>query len=145
MLGLRRFAPLVPGSLVAVAVGVAIVERARPRRTASRSSARSTAGCRRSACPTCRASDYLNLAASAVGVALVGFAEGLGAAKTYAARHHYDIDANRELIGLGAANLGAGLASGMVVNGSLSKTAVNGGAGAAEPALGARRRRRSPS
>ena len=60
----------------------------------------------------------------------MGFAEGLGAAKTYAARHHYDIDANRELVGLGAANLGAGLASGMVVNGSLSKTAVNGGAGA---------------
>jgi MFS superfamily sulfate permease-like transporter len=61
---------------------------------------------------------------------LVGFAEGLGAAKTYAARHHYEIDANRELIGLGAANLGAGLAGGMVVNGSLSKTAVNGSAGA---------------
>jgi SulP family sulfate permease len=31
---------------------------------------------------------------------------------------------------VGAANLGAGLASGMVVNGSLSKTAVNGAAGA---------------
>ena len=40
---------------------------------------------------------------------LVGFAEGLGAAKTYAARDHYEIDPNRELIGLGAANLGAGL------------------------------------
>ena len=32
---------------------------------------------------------------------LVGFAEGLGAAKTYAARHHYEIDANSELLGLG--------------------------------------------
>ncbi|PWV84160.1 STAS domain-containing protein [Prauserella marina] len=31
---------------------------------------------------------------------------------------------------MGAANAGAGLAAGMVVNGSLSKTAVNGGAGA---------------
>src|SRR5262245_63998163 len=61
---------------------------------------------------------------------LVGFAEGLGAAKTYAARNHYDIDVNRELLGLGAANIGAGLSSGMVVNGSLSKTAVNGSAGA---------------
>ena len=60
---------------------------------------------------------------------LVGFAEGLGAAKTYAARDGYDIDPNRELIGMGAANLGAGLSSGMVVNGSLSKTAVNGGPG----------------
>jgi MFS superfamily sulfate permease-like transporter len=61
---------------------------------------------------------------------LVGFAEGLGAAKTYAARNDYAIDANRDLLGLGAANVTAGLSSGMVVNGSLSKTAVNGSAGA---------------
>jgi anti-anti-sigma factor len=61
---------------------------------------------------------------------LVGFAEGLGAAKTYAAREGYEIDVNRELVGLGAANAAAGLSSGMVVNGCLSKTAVNGGAGA---------------
>ncbi len=46
---------------------------------------------------------------AASAIMLVGFAEGLGAAKTYAARDHYEIDANRELIGLGAANLGAGL------------------------------------
>lgn len=32
----------------------------------------------------------------------------------------------RELIGLGGANLGSGLCSGMVINGSLSKAAVNG-------------------
>src|SRR6202012_325521 len=74
--------------------------------------------------------DFLKLAGGAVGVMLVGFAEGLGAAKTYAVKNHYDVDANRELIGLGTANLAAGLSSGMVVNGSLSKTAVNGSAGA---------------
>ena len=54
----------------------------------------------------------------------------MGAAKTYAQREHYEIDANRELLGLGGANLAVGLSSGMVVNGSLSKTAVNGSAGA---------------
>jgi MFS superfamily sulfate permease-like transporter len=75
-------------------------------------------------------SDYLAIAPAAVGVMLVGFAEGLGAGKTYATRNHYDIDPNRELIGLGAANIASGLSSGMVVNGSLSKTAVNGSAGA---------------
>ncbi|HEY5354909.1 MAG TPA: SulP family inorganic anion transporter [Streptosporangiaceae bacterium] len=52
------------------------------------------------------------------------------AAKTYAARNGYEISPNRELIGLGTANLAAGLSSSMVVNGSLSKTAVNGSAGA---------------
>jgi len=63
-------------------------------------------------------------------VLLIGFAEGLGAAKTYAARAGYQVLPNRELVGLGVANLGSGLCSGMVVNGSLSKTAVNGAAGA---------------
>jgi sulfate permease, SulP family len=59
---------------------------------------------------------YLGIAPAALGLMLVGFAEGLGAGKTYAARHHYEIDANRELIGLGAANLGSGISGGMVVN-----------------------------
>ena len=58
--------------------------------------------------PDVAAADYLALAAAASGVMLVGFAEGLGAAKTYAAAHHYEVDANRELLGLGAANLGPG-------------------------------------
>lgn len=65
-----------------------------------------------------------------VGVMLVGFAEGLGAAKTYAAREHQQIDPNREFARLGGANLASALSSGMVVNGSLSKTAVNASAGA---------------
>jgi MFS superfamily sulfate permease-like transporter len=64
--------------------------------------------------PHVPAADYLKLAGSAVGVMLVGFAEGLGAAKTYAARNGYQISPNQERIGLGAANLAAGLSSGTV-------------------------------
>jgi anti-anti-sigma factor len=62
---------------------------------------------------------------------LVAFAEGLAAAKVYATRDRYSIDVDRELVALGATNLGSGLSSGMVVGGSLSKTAVNAEAGAA--------------
>jgi hypothetical protein len=102
---------------------------------------------------------YLDLAGPAAGVLIVGFTEGLAAAKTYAARAGYRIAPNRELVGLGAANLGAWLCSGMVVNGSLSKTAVNGAAGArsqlsglvvaaddrsSQPVNGPRRRPRRP-
>jgi MFS superfamily sulfate permease-like transporter len=86
--------------------------------------------------PHVPSADYLRLAGPAAGVMLIGFAEGLGAAKTYAARDGYEIFPDRELIGLGAANLAAGLSSGMVVNGSLSKTAVNGSAGARTQASG---------
>jgi high affinity sulfate transporter 1 len=128
VMGLRRVAPVVPGSLVAVAFGVIVVELFDPSGVAIVGHIDS--GLPSVGLPDASLDEHLALAGSAVGVALVGFAEGLGAAKTYAARAHYDVDANREMVGLGAANVGAGLCSGMVVNGSLSKTAVNGSAGA---------------
>jgi SulP family sulfate permease len=38
-----------------------------------------------------------------------------------AGRRHYEIDTNRELFGMGAANIAAGLSSGMVVGGSFQR------------------------
>ena len=128
--GLRRFAPMVPGSLVAVLAGIAAVWLLDLDAHGVEIVGQIDSGLPALGVPEVAAADYLALAPAAAGVMLVGFAEGLGAAKTYAAQHHYEVDANRELLGLGAANLGAGLSSGMVVNGSLSKTAVNGAAGA---------------
>lgn len=130
VIGLRRFAPKVPGSLIAVALGVAAVQLFGLDDKGVEIVGPIQAGLPSLGLPDLGWSDYVSLSGSAVGILLVGFAEGLGAAKTYATREHYAIDANRELLGLGAANLGAGLTSGMVVNGSLSKTAVNGSAGA---------------
>lgn len=130
LLGLGRWLPLVPGALVVVALGIiAVVAFGLDDRGVDTVGQIDT-GLPAVGLPNVAGSDYLGLLGPAVGVALIGFAEGLGAAKTYAAKNGYEIDPNRELVGLGAANLGAGLASGMVVNGSLSKTAVNGGAGA---------------
>ena len=130
VLGFRRFAPAVPGSLVAVVLGIATTAAFQLQDHGVEIVGDIQAGLPTLGFPDVSLSDSLGLVVSAVGVMLIGFAEGLGAAKTYAAKHHYEIDANRELIGLGAANVGAGFASGMVVNGSLSKTAVNGSAGA---------------
>jgi high affinity sulfate transporter 1 len=126
----RRYFPVVPGPLVAVAFGIAAVAALDLASQGVAIVGDIEAGLPSIGLPEGSFSDYLSLAPAAVGVMLVGFAEGLGAGKTYATRNHYEIDPNRELIGLGAANMGAGLASGMVVNGSLSKTAVNGTAGA---------------
>jgi SulP family sulfate permease len=130
VLGLRRIAPMVPGSLVAVALGVAAVELFNLDDHGVDIVGHIDSGLPSIGLPDVSLHDFGALAAGGIAVMLVGFAEGLGAAKTYAAREHYEIDANRELVGLGAANVTSGLASGMVVNGSLSKTAVNGGAGA---------------
>jgi len=128
--GLRRFAPAVPGSLVAVLLGIAAVKIFGLQHHGVEIVGPIKSGLPSLGIPKIHGSDVGALAAGGVGVMLVGFAEGLGAAKTYAAREHQQIDANRELLGLGGANLAAALSSGMVVNGSLSKTAVNASAGA---------------
>ena len=65
-----------------------------------------------------------DVAVGALAVIVVAFAESYAAAKTYATKFGYQVDANQEMIGLGAANLGAGLSGGFVVDGSLSKTAA---------------------
>jgi len=70
-----------------------------------------------------------DIAVGALAVIVVAFAESYAAAKTYATKFGYQVDANQEMIGLGAANLGAGLSGGFVVDGSLSKTAAGVDAG----------------
>ena len=131
VIGLRKFAPSVPGSLVAVILGVLAVNLLD---LADKGVA--IVGHIDSGLPSIGLPEHVTWSkfwesfSFAAGIMLVGFAEGLGAAKTYASQHHYEVSPNAELIGLGAANLGSGFSSGMVVNGSLSKTAVNGSAGA---------------
>jgi sulfate permease, SulP family len=127
---LRRWLPVVPGSLVVALGGIALVWALGLDDHGLAIVGSIDSGLPDFGLPDVSDDQFLDLLAVSVGVMLVGFAEGLGAAKTYAARSGYDVDANRELLGLGGANLASGLSGGMVVNGSLSKTAVNGGAGA---------------
>ncbi|MGZ6576134.1 MAG: SulP family inorganic anion transporter, partial [Solirubrobacteraceae bacterium] len=125
IIGLRRVAPRVPGSLVAVVLGIAAVKLFNLDQHGVEIVGSIKSGLPSFGVPGVHASDVGALAAGGVGVMLVCFAEGLAAAKTYAAREHQQIDANRELLGLGGANLASAVSSGIVVAGSLSKTAVN--------------------
>ena len=64
------------------------------------------------------------LLASALGIAIVGYSDNVLTARSFAARHHDQIDANQELLALGLANLGAGLVQGFPVSSSGSRTAI---------------------
>jgi high affinity sulfate transporter 1 len=130
VIGLREYVPVVPGSLVAVIIGIVAVHLFDLDEHGVEIVGDIDSGLPSFGLPDVEAHRYLDLAPAAIGLMLVGFAESLGAAKTYAMKFRYEIDANRELLGLGAANVASGLSSGMVVNGSLSKTAVNASAGA---------------
>jgi sulfate permease, SulP family len=64
------------------------------------------------------------LLSSALGIAIVGYSDNVLTARSFAARHHYNVDANQELLALGLANLGAGLMQGFPVSSSGSRTVI---------------------
>ena len=69
-------------------------------------------------------SDLGPLFAGAVGIALVSLADTISTSSVFAARHGQQIDGNGEMIGIGVANLAAGLFQGFPVSTSGSRTAV---------------------
>ena len=82
VMGLRRYLPLVPGSLVAVALGVLVVMLFHLDQKGVEVVGTITPGLPHVGLPSGLGLDqYLGLVGPAVGVVLVGFAEGLGAAR----------------------------------------------------------------
>jgi sulfate permease, SulP family len=73
----------------------------------------------------------------AILISVIGFVESISVAQTLAAKKRQRIDPNQELIGLGAANLGAAFTGGYPVTGGFARSVVNFDAGAETPAAGA--------
>ncbi|NEE00599.1 SulP family inorganic anion transporter [Phytoactinopolyspora halotolerans] len=130
---LARYARRVPGALVVVAVvtlvsaalglgerGVAIL-RDIPR------------GLPAPAIPELTSGDVRLLLPAAAAIALVAYMEGIAVAKALAAKSRQKIDANQELVAVGAANVSAGLFQAFPVAGGFSRSAVNFRAGARTP------------
>jgi high affinity sulfate transporter 1 len=69
------------------------------------------------------------LIAEAAGLALVMFSTTMLAARSFADRNRYEIDADREIAALGAANIAAAFAQSFVVTGTNSRTAIGEVAG----------------
>ncbi len=126
--GLRAFKPKAPGVLIAVVVatlavtlfgdpGSIPVVGAVPR------------GVPLPAWPAVGIDDVRQVFLAAVGIALVSFADTSVLSRTFAGRHGYRIDPNRELIGLGVANLAGGLFRGFPISSSASRTPVAESAG----------------
>lgn len=70
-------------------------------------------------------------------ISIIGFVESISVAQTLATKKRQRIDPDQELIGLGAANIGASLTGGFPVTGGFSRSVVNFDAGAETPAAGA--------
>ncbi|MCA9518676.1 MAG: sulfate permease [Myxococcales bacterium] len=83
--------------------------------------------------PALDADTLLALLPTAVTIAFVGYLTMISIAKTFADRNRYDVDANRELVAAGGANLVAGLTQGFPVSASFSRSAVHASAGSTSP------------
>ena len=73
------------------------------------------------------------LVGPALTLALIGMVQNITMAQALAIRRREKVDTNRELVGLGAANITAAFYGGMPVGGGLSRSAVNTAAGAQSP------------
>ncbi|MDK8874939.1 sulfate permease [Paracoccus sp. SSJ] len=93
-------------------------------------------GLPRLALPGLSAELLVALAPAALLISVVGFVESVSVGQTLAARRRERIAPDQELIGLGAANIAAGLSAGYPVTGGFARSVVNDDAGAQTPAAG---------
>ena len=80
--------------------------------------------------PSVGTGDLVPVLLGGLAVALISFADTSVLSRTYAARTASFVDPNQEMVGLGAANLAAGLFQGFPISASTSRTPVAEAAGA---------------
>lgn len=73
--------------------------------------------------------DIATLAMGALGLSMLIFPEGILLSRAMAEKHGYEIDPDRELMALGAANLATGAVQGFSVGGSQTRTLLNSAVG----------------
>jgi len=83
--------------------------------------------------PAIQLSDLADLVPTALACFLLAYGETISTARSFAQKHGYEIDPDRELTAIGAANLAAGLTRGFPVAGGMSQSAVNDMGGATSP------------
>ncbi len=138
LVALKKLEPAVPRALVVVALGTLLVWLLGLDDAGVAIVGDVPRGLPRPALPSFDLAAFRELVPTAVAIAFVAFMEAISVAKAVAGNNakpdpsgrRPKIDPNRELIGLGAANLFGSLFRGYPVAGGFSRTAVNSQAGA---------------
>ena len=128
ILGCRRWAPRIPGVLVAVVaatIAVSVLGLADTLPVVGPV----PQGLPPISLPPLQLGDVSMLLAAALGIAFVSFADTSVLSRTFAIRGGYAVDPNRELVALGVSNVSAALFQGFSVSGSASRTPVAEAAG----------------
>jgi high affinity sulfate transporter 1 len=126
----RRFAPRLPAPLVALLVAGIVVQVLALQAAGVGVLGTVPAGLPALTVPSVPLHQMPVLLAEAAGLTLLSFSSTMLAARSFAEKHRYDVDPDREVAALGAANVAAALSQSFAVTGSALRTAVAEGAGA---------------
>ena len=130
MLILGRLLPAVPAVLVAVIVAMALAFGLDLAADGVKLVGVLPSGLPPFTIPRVTPSDLPMLFAGALGIAVVSLADTISVSSIFAGRTGQEVRANQEMVGLGAANIAAGLFTGFPISTSGSRTAVAERAGA---------------
>ncbi len=136
MLWLRRW-PRLPASLLVMLLSIALTRLPIWQTLAVRQVGAVAIPAFAVGLPQLPLNDWLRAGELAFGLVMLVFAESWGSMRSQAMIHGDALDANRELLVLGACNVGAGLLQGMAVGAGFSATSANAGAGAVSRKAGA--------
>jgi SulP family sulfate permease len=129
LLALDRWAPRVPGPLIAVLLAAAAVAALSLESKGIVVVGSVPSGLPTPAVPSVSPNELAALVIPAAGIAIVAFSDNILTARIFASRHGYEIDANAELRAIGVCNIAAGLTRGFPVSSSGSRTAIGDAVG----------------
>ena len=130
MMGLKKYAPKLPGVLIAVSASIIISWLMKFEESGGAVVGKIPEGLPNLEVPLFSADLVITLLPSAIVIALVGFMEAISIAKAMAAKTKDHIDPNQELIGQGLGNIAGSFTQAYPASGSFSRSAVNLNAGA---------------
>ncbi|MBF6991870.1 MULTISPECIES: SulP family inorganic anion transporter [Cupriavidus] len=128
ILALKRF-ERVPGILIAVVLATLAVSMFGLDQHGVKVLGKTPQGLPAFVVPWLDGADLMKIVLGGCAVALIAFADTSVLSRTYAARTNTRVDPNQEMVGLGAANLAAGLFQGFPISSSASRTPVAEAAG----------------
>ena len=130
LLGLRRFLPMVPASLLVVVVSIGVSWAVDLAGDGVAVVGPIPSGLPSITIPTPPLSDVADLVPAAIGIFLVSFADGILTARTFAGKHNQQVRANQELLAFSGMSAAAGITQGFPLGASGSRTTVNDQMGA---------------
>ncbi len=133
LIGIRKYVPKIPGPLIIVVFSILTVYFYQLQQAGVKIVGEVPKGLPSLSLPVFTLDAVMALLPIALAISFIGFMESIAMAKAIAAKEKYKVVPNKELVGLGLANIGGSFFAGYPVTGGFSRSAVNYQAGAKTP------------